>query len=567
MLLCWLVPFALLVGGNLIYLSGDRLDNQIMEELEWLKFSDESTLQRVENVTRLSWQASYDNELMRAYNKYQHSDLRREDLLYESNDYIHKTYNWEKEIDIALLWYWKSPQSMNCSLRSANSNATYAEVKTYWQQDHGKVMELAKQLGTRADFLLSDGRLYCIRNICGSDYQPVATLVLRMNQDCIFEAYSAFSDSADISLELNDCSMTISGSPVPPEKTGRTEMGGNAGYTWKNGTLWLYDTQESRFSNLTSYVCIDGDSAFSPFYGYGFLFLATLLFLIPLMILLLTVLRRHVTRPIERLMKGASEIEEGHLGYQLTERPKNTEFRYLTDSFNVMSERLKYQFNHIYEEELALRDAKIQALQLQINPHFMNNTLEIINWQARMEGNEKVSAMIEALATLMNAGIDRNMLPEIPLSEEMVYVEAYLYIISERFGDRLTVLNEIPDEVMSYPVPRLILQPVIENAVEHGVASSGVGTIMLYGYVSDGFLNLEITNDNVLTSEDRAKISRLLDPDYDPSHESSAHIGIANVNQRLRIIYGPESGLEVFQADSEHVCSRLHIRIRDQKTA
>ena len=564
MLLCWLVPFALLVGGNVIYLSGDRLDNQIQEELEKLKFSDGNTLRKIENVRELSLKPSYDREIFQTYSRYRDKEINRETMILESSEYLHENYDWKNDIDLAILWYWEDPRGMSCSTRSASSGAMFGDIQKYWKEDHDTAVGLAAKLGTRMGFLLCEDRLYLVRNLCLPNYQPAAALVLRIDQESVFEAYSTFSENVDITLRFNNCNMTIRGNPVPPEKTGQPEMGGSAGYTWNAGTLWLYHNQMTEACNFASYVCIKDDAAFSPFYGYGFLFMGTLLFLIPLMLLLLAVLRKHITKPIDRLMKGAAEIEDGNLGYQLTEEPRNTEFRYLTDSFNVMSERIKYQFNHIYEEELALRDAKIKALQSQINPHFMNNTLEIINWEARMAGNEKVSEMIEALATLMNAGIDRNMLPEIPLSEEMVYVDAYLYIISERFGSRLTILNEIPDEIMSCTVPRLILQPVIENAVEHGVAVKGEGTVMLYGYVSEGFLNLEITNDNVLTREDRLKINKLLDPEYDTSHESSAHLGIANVNQRLRILYGEESGLEVFQADSEHVCSRLHILLREK---
>ena len=113
-----------------------------------------------------------------------------------------------------------------------------------------------------------------------------------------------------------------------------------------------------------------------------------------------------------------------------------------------MSERLKYQFDHIYEEEIALRDARIMALQSHINPHFMNNTLEIINWEARLGGNEKVSRMIEALATLMDAAMDRKKRTLVPLSEEMIYVNAYLYINSARFGKRLTVVKELDESIM-----------------------------------------------------------------------------------------------------------------------
>ena len=156
-------------------------------------------------------------------------------------------------------------------------------------------------------------------------------------------------------------------------------------------------------------------------------------------------------------MTGSKEIEQGDLGYQVTYKAESSEFAYLIINFNRMSEKLKEQFQHIYEEELALRDARIMALQSHINPHFMNNTLEIINWEARLGGMPKVSKMIEALSTLMDATINRKKEHEVPLSKEMAYVQAYLYIVKERFGKRLTVEINLPEEIMELSVPRLIL--------------------------------------------------------------------------------------------------------------
>ena len=132
-----------------------------------------------------------------------------------------------------------------------------------------------------------------------------------------------------------------------------------------------------------------------------------------------------------------------------------------------MSARLQTQFDCLYQEELARRDAQIKALQAHINPHFLNNTLESINWQARMSGDVKASRMIEALSTVLDAALDRKGMPEVPLSEEMRYVNAYLYIVTQRFGERLKVDIDLPGALMGCRVPRLILQPVIENAVEH----------------------------------------------------------------------------------------------------
>ena len=564
MLLCWFLPLVLLAGVNVYYLSSDQLESRITKEVDRLKFSDENTIRNLEHVVDASLEASYDHLLLDHYEGYQQGKLDKRQLLVNSIYYLRDHYSREEALDMAVLWYREDPESLYCQTYNTGTGTTYNDVRLYWEEDHQEVLSKAATLGTRGSFMHCDGRLYYVRNLCTDTYSPVATLVLRVNQPYCFQAYSTFAADTAVTLKLNGSEMVLVGDPVTEEETGLAEMGGRAGYTWSGGELKIYHQRQEEQFSFVALLRIKDDVAFSPFHGYGTMFLGTLLILIPLMALLMAVFHKHVSRPIGCLMRGAKEIEKGHLGYQLRERPDSTEFQYLADSFNSMSERLEYQFQHIYEEELALRDARIKALQSHINPHFMNNTLEIINWEARLSGNDKVSRMIEALATLMNAGIDRKMMPIIPLSEEMIYVNAYLYIISQRLGDRLTILNEFPEEIMSCKVPRLILQPVIENAVEHGVVRNGQGTVFMYGYREGEFLYLEIMNECVMTPEDLDKVKKLLDPNHDTSREPSLNLGIANVNQRLRILYGEDSGLSVEQTDPSHVPSRLTIHLKPE---
>lgn len=169
--------------------------------------------------------------------------------------------------------------------------------------------------------------------------------------------------------------------------------------------------------------------------------------------------------------------------------------------------------------------------------------------------------MIEALSTIMDAGIDRKHEPEVTLAEEMIYVKAYFFIISERFRERLEVVNNMPEEIMKYKVPRLILQPVIENAVEHGAGRRGKRVIELSGYREGKYLYLEIVNEGKLEKNEEDKIHRLLEGNYNRRTESSGSMGIANVNQRLEILYGTPCGLEIEQAGEDYICSRLTILV------
>ena len=179
-----------------------------------------------------------------------------------------------------------------------------------------------------------------------------------------------------------------------------------------------------------------------------------------------------------------------------------------------------------------------------------------------MSGDVKASKMIEALSTVLDAALDRKGSPQVRLAEEMTYVNAYLYIVKERFGKRLAVDVDLPEELMDCMVPRLILQPVIENAVEHGIGPSGQGRVSLRGFRQGERLILEIENNGGLSPQDEAHITHLLSPDYDMQNEPSGNIGIANVNLRLRILYGPGCGLTITRGEGSAVVARLTIGAR-----
>lgn len=257
----------------------------------------------------------------------------------------------------------------------------------------------------------------------------------------------------------------------------------------------------ARDFTLRGRAAVVNEVLLAGFRAYPYVLGAMALSLLLLLAFTFRFFRRKISQPIQALMDGASDIQRGQWGRQIDCQAGSREFEYLTGAFNQVSARLQDQFTRLYQEELARRDAQIKALQSHINPHFLNNTLETINWQARINGDGKTSKMIEALSTVLDAALDRKGRPEVPLAEEMTYVNAYLYIVSQRFGKGLQVDIDLPVGVMDCMVPRLILQPVIENAVEHGVGPGGQGRVALRGFRREGFLILEIENNGGLPPE------------------------------------------------------------------
>ena len=230
----------------------------------------------------------------------------------------------------------------------------------------------------------------------------------------------------------------------------------------------------------------------------------------------------------------------------ITEMPKNEEFRQLTDQFNAMSTELKNQFDQLYEEQQALQQARIRTLQSQINPHFLNNTLEVINWEARMAEDDKVSAMIEALSTMLDAALDRDERGMIPLSEEIRYVDAYLYIIRERLGERFCAEKEIAADMENVIVPRLILQPIVENAVEHDITPCGGGSIRVRALRDDRKIVLETIHSGSLSDTDRERIQNIIDFN---GAQRKDNVGLLNVAQRLKLIYKEQGKIDLMESD------------------
>ena len=253
------------------------------------------------------------------------------------------------------------------------------------------------------------------------------------------------------------------------------------------------------------------------------------------------------------MLRASGRMETGEIGITVEGEMPNEEFLHMKESFDRMSAQVKYLFDYVYDEKLARKDAQIQALQAQINPHFLNNTLEMMNWQARMSGDMIVSKMIESLGTVLDYRINRANVKEIHLAEELQCIDAYFYIMTMRFGQRLSIEREIDDELLYIMVPPLILQPIVENAIVHGVETVTNGAIHLKVYHDERNVYFEVRNTGKqMTEQDKQRIQAILAGDEDQIPKNTGRhtsIGISNVNRRIRLVYGEEYGLSIVQGE------------------
>lgn len=221
---------------------------------------------------------------------------------------------------------------------------------------------------------------------------------------------------------------------------------------------------------------------------------------------------------------------------------RKDEIGILHDSFGIMLDRNKRLIEQEYQSKIEKREAQIRALQAQINPHFMYNTLQVIGGMALKKHVPEVYRITTALSDIMRYSLSFSD-EMVPLKEEIQYFQSYLLIQNERFGNRIRLDIKIPEELMDYLIPKLILQPLLENCLEHGLAAkSGEWQITLEGTLTEeGDLKLIFEDNGVGITEDRLEQIRIsLRNEAEKSLKSSSHIGLCNVNARIRLKYPEE---------------------------
>lgn len=267
---------------------------------------------------------------------------------------------------------------------------------------------------------------------------------------------------------------------------------------------------------------------------------------IALIFLVAYVVSRSLASPILTLEQSmqqvqAGKLEKSEIGTEITEIGS------LADNFNIMVDRIKLLIEEkVLEEqrrkeiEVEKANAELKFLRAQITPHFLFNTLNSIKWLAVIHGDAPVEEMITALGRLLECSMQKGN-DFISLREEVDNVKAYLKIQEMRYGNRIKSEYQIEEEIEKLVVPKLILQPLVENAIIHGIdRNTDGGTISIRIFGRDDSIIMEVEDDGPGFPEDLAA--------YDEAERSGkSHrlngIGIQNINKRIQLIYGEEYGL------------------------
>ena len=579
-LTCWIIPYIVL-SAALIRVSIVRNSRQVENTLHSsMESAGRTVMENLNKAIEDSRQASYDGVIKKSYETFL-KDGDENAMHRTVTDYLNRTYKFSRTISNTILLYGDNVR-MEYYTYSNVAGATYASIEEFKRDTAEAVRLTARDLDTKTRLICLSGHMYVVRNIVLSNYEPFATFVLELNMDRLFGSMDNViwkedgialldedivyiwpadgkDDGAEMSADRLARLQAILASSRETEPAPRDQGMVFSYQRYESACCLDMKINDQRYAFVTG---LDRRAMLADRMTFLSVYFAVFILLIPLLIATFYFFYSNINKPISSLVEGSEKIRSGLYGSQVEPFTKNQEIGQLVDNFNHMSRSLEESFRRIYAEEIAGRDAALKALQSQINPHFLNNTLEIINWKARMNGNDDVSEMISALSVMMNAALNRNNEMFISLEEELTYVDAYLYIIQERFGSRFQFTKEIDPALTDCSVPRLIIQPIVENAVEHGGDSAGnrIGKLRIFGDRKE--LHIVVENNGSLSEADREKIGALLsDADQLPGNGrlDSSSIGIRNVHRRLRLLYGKESGLTIRDSGDGKTVSELII--------
>lgn len=387
--------------------------------------------------------------------------------------------------------------------------------------------------------------VYSLRN-----QKKIGSLVLYVDADYLEEVIANTQSVEEGTISLIDGSgtVTVAGrNAVPGSNTGLVATPpGNYSFGISNvAGVNLYVASSAPLSNGWSIVTgVPVDRYQREIIKLRRTIVISCAFLIPLYVIVAWLVAYGVTRPIIILAGTISRFGKGDLAVRCPELPGD-ESRMLGKAFNDMADDINDLVEKVYAEQGMKRDAELRSLRMQINPHFLYNTLDTINWLARSQGAESIGELVKALGDLLRSTIDGK--DSVTLNDEIQSLRNYVRIQKYRYGDRLTINFDIDSATSELLVPKLILQPLIENSIYHGIEQAyGNGEIRVSSSLDSGTLILRIEDNGVGMTEDQLRV--LNQGTISDDTDKNDSIGVNNVRRRIHTLFGENCGLAI---DSE----------------
>ena len=301
----------------------------------------------------------------------------------------------------------------------------------------------------------------------------------------------------------------------------------------------LYSISRSEKTGWTVVDCTNVKELLSKSRQAQSVYVLTAIILVIVALLFSRFMARSITLPIQKLRDSMKKVQEGDFSVSDVVVDSKNEIGSLTKSFDVMTHRIHELMEQNVHEQEEKRKSELKALQSQINPHFLYNTLDSIIWMAEGKKNEEVVLMTASLARLLRQSIS-NEDEVVPIANEVEYARGYLTIQKMRYKDKLEFQIEVDSSILYIPLIKLVLQPIIENAIYHGLKyKESKGLLIIKGFMKDGNAVLQVIDDGV--GMDEETLAHIYDKHKVNYHSNG--VGVYNVQKRLKLYYGEDYGI------------------------
>ncbi len=296
--------------------------------------------------------------------------------------------------------------------------------------------------------------------------------------------------------------------------------------------------------------------------GLSYVIPISSLILIIVNVMIIVIFVRKVYRPIMNVEVALHAIVNGDTNLKLTRVPQGNELYPVYNDINSLIIRLKQLIDSEYAASIMKKQAEIDALQSQINPHFLYNTLESIRGQAIVEGVEGIEKMVKALADIFRYSIT-NKNAMVKLEEELKNIDSYLDIQQFRFDNKFIVIKEIEEDTKNCLIPKLVIQPLVENAIIHGLETKpGKGTIKISSILTTDSVTISVEDNGEGMDKDTLEaINECLarGVSLKNSKDIKVGLGLININERIKLIFDSDFGLKIYSV--KQIGTKVELRI------
>lgn len=261
-----------------------------------------------------------------------------------------------------------------------------------------------------------------------------------------------------------------------------------------------------------------------------------------LIVIATIIITNYLTKPLQKLVSVMKQIESGDRKLLATVE-SNDEIGELSQNFNNMLLQIESLISKEYEAKILKNQAEYKALQAQINPHFLYNTLDTMSGIARMKACPEVSELSLALSHIFRYSMDmKDHLSTV--QNEIVHLKNYLYVMNVRMQNSLVVTFDVKDEHRDLSIPRLSLQPIVENAINHGLKNKrGEKNIFIYSVEEDNAVSIIVEDNGIGMNQE--EVNALVENNEISSLDKGSSIGLVNINARMKMIFGKDYGIKV----------------------